>query len=165
MTDLVRQLGPLAVASRFKRLSDRLYRDISRIYAELDTDFEARWFLMLYLLAEEAPLSVTEAADRLGMTHPAVNQIVGAMTRAGLIASKRDRHDERRRLLSLTARGRRLHERLQPVWHAVAGQTAGWLAEADADVLAALDQLEAALDRREMYVRVAETLSAAPRHG
>ena len=158
MNDLVRALGPLAVASRLKRLSDRLYRDISQIYSELDVEFEARWFLVLYLLSEESPLAVTATADRLGLTHPAVNQIVAAMTRKGLIASKRDRQDERRRLLSLTAKGRRLSERLRPVWQTVSAQTSQWLKEADCNVLSALDRLEAALDEQETYERVQKAL-------
>ena len=158
MSDLVRQLGPLAFASRLKRISDRLYRDISRIYEELDVDFEARWFLVLVLLAQESPLGVTEVSDRLGLTHPAVNQIVGAMSRHGLVLSKSDRKDERRRLLSLSARGRRLTERLEPVWKVVSDQTAHLIEETGIDFLAALNKIELSLDSRDMYERVGTAL-------
>lgn len=158
MPDLVHQLGPLAFASRLKRLSDRLYRDISRVYAELDVDFEARWFLVLYLLNEESPLGVTEVAERLGLTHPAVNQIVAAMSRHGLIRSKKDKQDERRRLLALTARGVRLGERLAPVWRVVSEQTDLVLTQSGFDCLAALDEIEGLLDAQDMYVRVTRAL-------
>lgn len=159
MPDLVHRLGPLAFASRLKRLSDRLYRDISRVYAELDVDFEARWFLVLYLLSEESPLGVTEVAERLGLTHPAVNQIVAAMSRHGLIRSKKDRHDERRRLLALTARGVRLSEHLSPVWQVVSEQTESVLTQSGIDCLAALDKIERLLDAQDMYERVTTALS------
>ena len=42
--DIIAELGELAFASRLKRLSDRLMRDVSRIYQQMDVDFEARWF-------------------------------------------------------------------------------------------------------------------------
>lgn len=158
MSDLVRRLGPLAFASRLKRLSDRLYRDMSRVYAELDTDFESRWFLVLYLLAEQSPLGVTNVADRLGLTHPAVNQIVGAMSRHRLVHSRRDPTDERRRLLSLTPGGRRLFERLRPVWQIVSEKSRDAMTESGLDWIAALDRLEAVLDERSMYERVSTAL-------
>lgn len=163
MSDLVHRLGSLAFASRLKRLSDRLYRDVSRVYAELDTDFEARWFLVLYLLAEQSPLGVTGVAERLGMTHPAVNQIVAAMSRHKLVRSRRDHADERRRLLCLTARGKRLFERLQPVWQVVTEQTDRVLTESGTDLLKALDRIERALDSQDMYDRVTSALGQSGR--
>ena len=40
----MRDLGGLALGSRLKRLSDRLYRGVARIYRELDVEMEPRWF-------------------------------------------------------------------------------------------------------------------------
>ena len=93
--DLIRELGPLAFASRLKRISEHLMRDVSRIYQEQDVGFQARWFPVLYLLGQKTSMSVTEVAHALGMTHPAVNQIAGAMSGAGLLSSSRDSSDER----------------------------------------------------------------------
>jgi 2-hydroxychromene-2-carboxylate isomerase len=75
--DLIIELGELALASRLKRLSERLMRDVSRVYRELDEPFEARWFPLLRALLEESPQGVTQVARALGLTHPAVNQLAG----------------------------------------------------------------------------------------
>ena len=48
--DLIRKLGPLAFASRLKRLSERLMKDVALVYKDLNVDFQPRWFPVLYLL-------------------------------------------------------------------------------------------------------------------
>jgi len=61
-SDLIGQLGELALASRMRRLSERLLRDTSRVYDELDADFQARWFPLLQALLRRSPQGVTEMA-------------------------------------------------------------------------------------------------------
>ena len=60
--DVKKQLGPMALGSRLKRLTIRMNKDISRIYRELGMEFEARWFPVAYLLRQRSPLSITEIA-------------------------------------------------------------------------------------------------------
>jgi len=155
VTDLIKQLGPLALGSRLRRLSDRLYKDISEIYARLDLEFEPRWFPVLYLLSENQAMAVTEVAQHVGLTHPAVHQIAGAMDAAGLLDSARDSDDQRRRLLQLSPRGRELAAALRPVWASIAAASAELAASNDGDLLDMLDGIEAALDAESMVERVA----------
>jgi GNAT superfamily N-acetyltransferase/DNA-binding MarR family transcriptional regulator len=156
--DLILQLGELALASRFRRLSDRLMRDVSRVYRERSLDFEARWFPLLYLLGQRSPLPVGAVARELCITHPAVHQIAGAMTRKGLLVSTKDDHDDRRRLLALTPRGRALVAALEPLWQEIAGATREALDASGHDILGALAALEAQLDREEVYDRIQRRL-------
>ena len=60
--DLIDQLGELALASRLHRLADTLQKDVTRIYAELGLDFEARWFPVLAALRDGRSRSVTGLA-------------------------------------------------------------------------------------------------------
>lgn len=152
--DRMHRLGTLALASRLKRLSDRLYRDVARVYRELDTAMEPRWFPILHLLSRNAPLSVTEIAGELGLTHSAVHQTAATMESRGIIGSRKERGDARRRLLTLTAKGKRLVRRLGPVWEVIRLQSERLLAEGDDDFLGALDRIERALDERGMYERL-----------
>ncbi len=162
--DLITDLGELALASRLKRLSERLLRDVSRVYRELDAPFEARWFPLLRALLAESPQAVTQLARALGLTHPAVNQLAGEMARAGLVLTARDRRDERRRLLRLSKKGRDVAARLAPVWKEIRGANHELLAEARTtsghDLLAALAATETALTVRGMHARVTERLRA-----
>jgi ribosomal protein S18 acetylase RimI-like enzyme len=162
--DLIIELGELALASRLKRLSERLMRDVSRVYKELDEPFEARWFPLLRALLEESPQGVTQVARALGLTHPAVNQLAGEMARAGLLLAARDRRDERRRLLRLSKRGREVAARLAPVWEEIRRANHELIAETRStgghELLDALAATEAALDRRGMHARVTDRLRA-----
>ncbi len=152
--DLIRLLGPLALASRLKRLSERLMKDASRIYREQKLDFEPRWFPVFYLLSEQSPLAVTEIARELHVTHPAVNQVAGAMEKAGLIISWRDKKDDRKRLLALSASGKDLVIRLMPLWSDIKRAACELLDASGTDLLAALDRIESALDSAGMFERI-----------
>lgn len=162
-SDIIRRLGELALASRLRRLSERLFRDISKVYGDLDADFEARWFPLLQALRQRSPQGVTELAATLRVSHPAVNQMAAAMAARGLVRGRRDPHDDRRRLLELTAAGRRTATRLDPIWEEIRLANQGLLGELAGkghDLLTALGELEALLDKRDMYARVTVRLRA-----
>jgi ribosomal protein S18 acetylase RimI-like enzyme len=152
--DLIRQLGPLALASRFRRLAEWLYKDGPRVYRERSADFEPRWFPLFYLLKESGAVPVTAAASALGYTHPAINQIAGEMAVRGYLESIKDKKDERRRLLRLTRKGKAAVSRLEPVWADIGAAAAELVEEAGDDFLAALGRLEDALNETSVYERV-----------
>lgn len=152
--DLIRELGDLAFASRLRRLSERLMRDVASVYAEEKVAFEPRWFPVLFLLRGHSPMAVTEIAATLGVTHPAVNQIAAAMERKGLLVSSRDRSDDRRRLLGLSARGRTLGAQLEPVWNEIESATRDLISQEAPGILDALGRIEQALDSRSIFRRI-----------
>jgi DNA-binding MarR family transcriptional regulator len=154
MADLIRALGTLGLATRLKRLGDRLQRDASRLYGELEIDFESRWFALLYLLTKEPELSVTAAARRLGLSHPAIHQAAAGMAQRGLLIASRNRADDRSRLLRLTPKGREVAARLTPVWAAIAAQSQVLLDQVAPALLQDLDSIEDALDVEDMRQRV-----------
>lgn len=152
--DVIEQLGPLALATRLRRLADRLQRDVSQVYQELHVEFEARWFAVVYYLKDHDGAPLTTVAADLGLTHPAVNQVAGQLTRHGLLQSSQDPADYRRRLLSLTKRGRETVKALEPVWAVIAEASAELDKEAGVAVIDMLRRLEKRLDETSMYDRV-----------
>ncbi|MFH1373036.1 MAG: MarR family transcriptional regulator [bacterium] len=158
MTDLIQQLGTLALASRLKRLGELLQRDVSQVYQDQKLDFHARWFPVAYLLSQFSDLPVTTVADKLGLTHPAVNQIAGQMSRRGLLTSRTDPDDERRRLLSLTSKGKKMVEKLRPLWIAVETCTSQVIEASGCNLLAGITAIEHELDRQSMYDRIRDNL-------
>jgi DNA-binding MarR family transcriptional regulator/N-acetylglutamate synthase-like GNAT family acetyltransferase len=152
--DLIRQLGPLALASRMRRLTEWLYKDGARIYREQSSHFEPRWFPLFYLLKESGAVPVTEAARVLGFSHPAINQIANQMSRRGFLESIKDKKDERRHLLRLTKKGKAAVSSLQPVWTDIEAAAKELLCEAGGDFLAEIGRIEDALKEAGMYERV-----------
>ena len=160
--DILSELGELAFASRMKRLSERLMQDVSRIYKGLDFDFEARWFAALQALVKKSPMTVTELARSLRVTHTAVNQMAAQMIRRGFLTSSKGKEDERRRLLALTPKARRIAAELAPVWLEIRSATEELIESAGGSILSEMTRIEEELDRLDMFERVWIRLKGGP---
>jgi DNA-binding MarR family transcriptional regulator len=152
--DLITELGELAIATRLKRLSERLSTDANKIYKELDLNFEAKWYLVLELLNRRKVLSIVDIADELKLTHPAIVQFADQMLKAKLITAHKDSKDGRKRLVSLSASGKKLLKQLSPILAILKSENEQWLNQADANLLTILGQLEKALDEKTLYQRM-----------
>ena len=156
--DLIKELGTLALASRLKRLSDIMMRGVTRLYEEQQVEFHPRWFPVVYLLKTQGPMSVTAIAEALGMTHPAINQTAGQLSRHDLINSRKDKKDERRRILSLSKKGRDTVNKLEPLWDIIKKCSQELINENDPNFLNVVENIEGELIRKDMYERVNEYL-------
>jgi len=152
--DHISESGALGLASRIRRLLERLLRDGKRVYQMAGMEFEVRWFAVFHLLTRRSPLSITEIADALGQRHPTVIQMVEEMIQRGLVRSARDVADGRRRQIGLTAEGRKVARRLQPIWHAFDEAGRELLSEGGNNFLASLEKVESAIGRRSMLERI-----------
>ena len=148
-----RSEGGAVIAAHFRRLSERLDRDATQVYAQLGVPFEQRWMGVLDLLVHTGPRSVNEIARDLNISHPSVSQTRSSLIAAKLLAERADPNDGRRRVLYLTAKGERLVEKLRPVWAALekVGQE---LNEEAGNIVALLQRLETALDRQSILDRI-----------
>lgn len=152
--DLVNELEELALATRLKRLSERLSNDVSKIYKESEVDFEARWFLILTLLAKEKLMSITEIADSLHLSHPAIVQIVNELTKKNLVKASTDKSDGRKRMIALTLSGKKTLAKIEPILVSIKEENKKWLDTTRPNLLQILNQLEQALDEQDMYQRI-----------
>lgn len=153
--DFIEELGLLAIASRMKRLTDRLMKGGSQVYKSLDIDFEPRWFTVFYLIyAQEAPLSISEIASALKISHPAVIQTAQMLIKKGLIHSFPDGRDKRVRRLSISDKGKELGNFLIPVWNDFKMATRELFQKAGVDMLDAMRMIEALLDEEDIGSRI-----------
>ena len=66
MADILKELGYLAGATRFRRISEKLYLDGDKIYKDAGIDFKASWFSVFYVLAKnKKPLTIMEIAGQI----------------------------------------------------------------------------------------------------
>ncbi len=161
--DILAELQELALASRLKRLSEALMAEADLLYQDLGVDFRPRWFPVFYTLSRHSPMTITQLAQALGLTHPAVSQVASQLYAAGLIQDRRDQDDDRRRLLSLSPAGRRTLLRLEPVWIEIRAAAREVLSDADADLLREVERLETVIARRSVVDRVRERLGLPAR--
>ena len=155
--DLIDSLGYLALGSRLRRLSDRLMRDAALAYESQQLEFEPRWFPVYYLvLKSDQPIAVTEIARRLGVTHPAVVQIVKDMSREGVILTDEGKDDRRQRLVTLSEKGKRMAPRLEQLLDDIRHATGEFARDSSLDLIAICETLESALTTHGVFDRVQE---------
>src|SRR6202012_3026080 len=100
--------GILAIATRLQRLSDRFRKDGVLIYKAQGIDFEPKWFPVIYTLHHKPGLGVVELAAEIGYAHPSTIILLKELENEKLIKSKKDKQDERKRLLFLPEKGQQL---------------------------------------------------------
>jgi DNA-binding MarR family transcriptional regulator len=134
--------GLLAIATRLQRLSDQFRKDGVLIYKARGIDFEPKWFPVIYTLHHKPGIGVMELAAEIGYAHPSTIILLKELEKEKLIQSKKDRRDERKRLLLLTEKGQQLIGRMQPVWEAMTAATAE-LTDTQNNLLKAIEEVEA----------------------
>ncbi len=149
----------LALATRLRRLSDRLFQNVDEAYQAHGHDCEGRWFGVLFLLSRNERMGITELADEIGQTHSAISQLSKKLAAEGLVTSVVDPGDSRRRLLELSSEGRAYVGRLQPMWRSVTAAITRILQDANASGLLGLiagveEQLDQTPLRSEILVHL-----------
>ncbi len=157
--NVIDEAGVLAISTRLQRLSDRIRKDGLLIYKEFDFDFEPKWFPVVYTLYKKAGISVVELASEIGYAHPSTISLLKELEKQKLVISKKDKTDERKRLIELTKKGNDLVKQIQPVWELISSVTTEFL-NTDNHLLKAVEEVEEQLDNQSFYQRAKKKISA-----
>jgi ribosomal protein S18 acetylase RimI-like enzyme/DNA-binding MarR family transcriptional regulator len=148
--------GSLLLGSRMRKISEALYAGVDEVYRSAGVALPSRCFPILLLLRDHGRLGISELAARLGQSHPAVSQMSRKLLRHRVVKESPDPRDDRRRLLALSARGRSVMARLQPVWKAIVAAAADL--EADHPFSQHLTAIDRALEERGFAARIRSRL-------
>jgi DNA-binding MarR family transcriptional regulator/ribosomal protein S18 acetylase RimI-like enzyme len=148
--------GSLLLGSRLRKVSEALDAGVDEVYRDVGVDLPSRCFPILFLLRDHGRLGISELAEKLGQTHPAVSQMSRKLLRHRVVTESPDPKDDRRRLLSLSARGRSVMARLAPVWKAIIAAVADL--EAEHPLYQQLTAVDEALEARSFAVRIRSRL-------
>ena len=136
--------------------------DIARLYAEARIDGLKPSFVMeLLRLHAKGPMTITELAGSVQLTHSAVSQKVAAMRAVGLVRTTAGA-DARSKKVTLTARARRIAGRLAAEWRATEAAVAEIEAEIPYPLSRVVTDIEEALWRKSFHDRIAEKLASDP---
>lgn len=152
MSNLINELGELALSTRLMRLSEGMRKDVTRIYKEHGIDFESKWFPVLYVLSKRSSLSVLELANEIGYTHPSVIALVKEMEKKKLVKSVAGKDDGRKRMLHLTPKALDMMKELEPLWH-IMRLASKQVYNNGSSLLKAVEDAEAALEAEGYYAR------------
>ncbi len=154
MMEFYDQVGPMALGSRLRRLSDRLYESARQIYELYEVPMDPKWFPVFYVLSDWPQASTQEIADYVGHSHASISQIVKAMTKEGFVSTERSASDGRKNVLKLTQKGRQVIDTIRPQYQDVGAAAKSLLGETQHDVWYGLSEIEHALDRQDFFSRV-----------
>jgi len=149
-------LGILGLGSRLKILSDSLYRQIDDVYKSENIEFQARNYPLLQLLNDNESMSVTQLAEVLGQTHPAISQMSKKLQQKGLVYDHVDTDDERKRLLSITPKGFEIVDQLNPIWKDMQVILGRLMSLSNGNLLSSLELLERQLSKQNLVERMAD---------
>jgi DNA-binding MarR family transcriptional regulator len=150
--NVIDESGILAISTRLQRLADTLRKDGVLIYKANNIDFEPKWFPVIYTLHYKPVLSVVELANEIGYTHPSTISLLKELEKEKLIRSKKDKADERKRLVMLTAKGQELVERMRPVWD-IFKAAATELTNTQNNLMKAIDEVEEQINLQSFFAR------------
>lgn len=147
--NVINESGILAISTRLQRLADQIRKDGLLIYKANGIDFEPKWFPVIYTLHLKSTLSVVEIAAEIGYSHPSTISLLKELEKKKLIRSKKDKSDERKRLLTLTEKGAELVTQMQPVWSIMIEA----LSSFTVNLIKAIDDVEEKMEQQSFYQR------------
>ncbi|MNS94964.1 transcriptional regulator SlyA [compost metagenome] len=152
MKNIIDESGLLAISTRLQRLSDQLRKDGQLIYKAYGIDFEPKWFPVIYTLHHKSPLSVMDISMEIGYTHPSTISLLKELEKLKLIESKRDKKDDRKRLIQLTTKGKDLVNQIEPIWKVMVAALESLTATTN-NIMKAIDEVENNMKQQGFYNR------------
>ncbi|WP_294270110.1 MarR family transcriptional regulator [uncultured Chryseobacterium sp.] len=150
--NIIDESGILAISTRLQRLSEQLRKDGAMIYQSFDIDFEPKWFPVIFTLHHKNIMSVVEIANEIGYTHPSTISLLKELEKQKFIQSRKDKQDERKRLIVLAPKGVQLIEKMRPVWELMS-KVLGEIADNKNNLLQAIIEAEEKIAEQSFYQR------------
>lgn len=136
--------------------------DIARLYAEAQVGrLKPSWVMELLRLRARGPMTITELASSVQLTHSAMSQKVAAMRTAGWVRTSAG-PDARSKRVSLTAKATRIIGLLAAEWRATEAALAELEAEIPYPLSRAVTDIEEALRGRSFHDRIVAKLAEDP---
>lgn len=156
--DVISQEGQLFLGSRLKRLSDNLLNDATKIVHHLGyVDLFPSHMAILRVLMVIDEIGITQLAQNLGISQPAITRNVNSLKKLGIIKVKAPIKDSRQKLISLTQYGKKICEELScKIWNKIALIMAQITNVCEGDFLNQITQIENQLAKKSFYDRFIE---------
>ena len=159
--DILRDLEPIFVGSRLKRLAERLQAGAARVRADAGLTVQPAHMPLLSAL-DRGPLTVGQLAGAVGTSQPGVTRAASQLVSLGLIEASQGL-DQRQRTLSLTPAGRVVMARVKMiVWPRVKAAVNEMCDGLSGPLLEHIAGLETALARSPLNERVVRFASERP---
>ena len=157
--DILAQVGYLGLASRLKRLADRLQAEAVSVFDNRAYPIQTTHFPLIAALEANGPLSVSAAVEATGVSQPAITRIHNALQKMGLTDTRPIEGDNRQKEIFLTPAGEALVSEMRAsFWPAVQEAAEQLCLYPDHDLLVEISLVESRLAEQPLSARI-ETLA------
>ena len=143
---------------RLKKTGEMLSSQVAQILSDEKIEFEPRGIYLLIILMEKEQASIKEIAAILGMTHPAIVQMVNSLNNFGLITQSKSIDDKRITLIKLTEKGKEELNSIKPVLTEIENVVESIINEIDVNLKYSLSKLSEAVKSKILTMKVNEGL-------
>ena len=150
--NIINELGALAIGSRMRRLYDALSKDAARIYEDHELQFEIKYFTLFYIISKRKQIGIMDIAEELSLTHPAIIHLAKELEKKGYIESVSAPGDSRKRMLQLSAKGKKSLPAFNKVWEKINTLNEQLFVQQH-QLLQTLEAIEKTLEERSYYKR------------
>ena len=148
--------GSAFVDARLHKLRETITRQSDLLFQEQGVEIPSSCTSVVLFLAPERRASIAQIADALGYSHQLINQRLAQLEAQAFVERRSDQRDRRRRLIALTAAGRRQAQLLEALLPRVAMAFQRLFDEIGVDLEQGLSSCMDALHARPLTRRVAE---------
>ncbi|TCC98365.1 MarR family winged helix-turn-helix transcriptional regulator [Pedobacter hiemivivus] len=150
--NIINELGALAIGSRMRRLYDALSKDAARVYEDHELQFEIKYFTLFYIISKRKQIGIMDIAEELSLTHPAIIHLAKELEKKGYIESASAPGDSRKRMLQLSAKGKKSLPAFKKVWEKINTLNEQLFVQQH-QLLQTLEAIEKTLEERSYYKR------------
>jgi DNA-binding MarR family transcriptional regulator/GNAT superfamily N-acetyltransferase len=115
-----------------------------------------KWFPAFYVLSQGEAKTITAIAKEIGHSHPSVSKIISEMVDKGLVKEKKDKTDGRRNMVSLSAKGKDITDKIEAQYTDVNGAIDAIAENTRHDLWKAIGEWEFLLEQKSLLRRVQE---------
>jgi putative acetyltransferase len=152
--DFFQRAGKIAFGSYLRRLGEMMYQWSVEVYSLYDISVDVRYFPVFQTISWLPNATVSELADHVGLTHAGVSQTLKELAAQGYISLSKNANDKRQTAIKLTSKGKREQTRLNTLLHDLDLVMTDVFAECASSPLAALQDYEQAMTRKDLLERV-----------
>jgi DNA-binding MarR family transcriptional regulator/N-acetylglutamate synthase-like GNAT family acetyltransferase len=152
--DIIKQRGALFLASRLKRLAERMQSETVHVVEQAGLPIQPSQYSLLATLDRYGPQTISELTDAMQLSQPAITRMAAKLADMGLVTIDRVHKDQRRKTVSLTDKGiadlarSKLH-----VWPGVEKAVTEMLEELDGSLLDQVAAIERLLEEKPLDQR------------
>ena len=155
MSDILRDMGPLFLGSRLKRLGERMQADVLRVVQKTGLTIQPSQYPVLAALDRQGPMTVGDMVGVTGLSQPAVTRCLSLLVDQGLVETSRVHRDQRHKTVALTEAGRQAMQRSKTeIWPQVEAAAIALCENLSGPLLEQIGAIEDALAKNSLFTRI-----------